>query len=43
MPRIANGDIEIDQLAAEQLVPHGAADHPGVLTYENLSRRLKHR
>ena len=41
--RIAAGDVEIDHLAAEQVVANRAADDPGLLAGKNLLRELTHR
>ena len=41
--RLATGDVEIDHLAAEQLVAHSSAHDPGLLSGENLLRELTHR
>ena len=41
--RLAAGDVEVDELAPEQLVAHGAADDPGLLAREHLPRELTHR
>ena len=41
--RLADGDVEVDELASEELVPHRAADDPGLLAGEQLGRELTHR
>ena len=43
LPWIAHGDVEVDELAPEQLVPHRAADEPRLLAAQHLSSELKHR
>ena len=37
---IAAGDVEIDDVAAEQLVADGPADDPGLLAGKDLAREL---
>ena len=41
--RLADGDVQVDELPSEQLVPHRAADDPGLLAREQLPRELTHR
>ena len=41
--RLAAGDVEVDQLAAEQLVANRAADDPRLLAGQDLLRELTHR
>jgi len=39
--RIEADDIEIDQLATEQLIPHGATDEIGLLARKHLADQLE--
>jgi hypothetical protein len=41
--RVPVRDVEVANLAAQQLVAHGATHHPGLLTREQLLRELTHR
>jgi hypothetical protein len=41
LPRIEADDVEIDKLAAEQLVPYGAPDEIGLLAREHLADQLE--
>ncbi len=37
---LGTDDVQVDDRHSEELVPHGAADDPGVLPGENLGRKL---
>ena len=41
LPWIAHGDVEVDELAPEQLVAHGAADDPRLLAAQHLVERAQ--
>ena len=40
---VVGPDVEVDDLAAEQLVPNRSAHHPGLLSGEDLLSELTHR
>jgi hypothetical protein len=41
--RVSAGDVDVEHRSAEELVPNGTADDPGLLSGEDLSSELEHR